>query len=118
MGKYRNPRCFENRDLESGGLLYPNCAKGWMTTELFYGWLFWFDGCIGKTTRRRAVLLTDNAPCHGQASTIPNLLHTQILFLPKNTTSRIHPLDEGVIACIKKRFRRTKLNGAIHLIEN
>lgn len=100
LGKYRNSRCFESSDLAPAVLLYRNSAKGRMTAEFFYKWFIWFDGYIGKTARRRAILLIDNAPCHGQVSTIPILLHTKILFLPKNTTSRIQPLDSGVIACI------------------
>lgn len=117
LGKSRNPRCFENRDLASGGLRYCYSAKGWTTTELFYEWLVWFDGYIGKTTRRWAILLIDNAPCRGQASTIPNKLKLKFYFFPKNTTSSIQPLEAGVIFCIKKRFMRTQLKGAIHLIE-
>ena len=45
---------------------------------------------------------------------IPNLLHTESLLLPKNTTSRIQLLDAGVIAWIKKQFRVTQLKCVIH----
>ena len=49
---------------------------------------------------QRAVILFDNATFH-------NLLEIdgiKALFLPKNTTSLIQPMDQGPIAALKRRY--------------
>ncbi len=41
-----------------------------------------------------------------------DLLHLQsinVVYLPKRTTSNIQPVDAGVVACIKRRYRREQI---------
>ena len=90
--------------------MYTNTSKGWMKREVFDEYLLWVYSYIGQTVMRRVALLIDNAYCRGKIGTIPNLASTEGIFLPKNTTLLIQPLDAGVIPCIEKRFRRHKLN--------
>lgn len=66
---------------------------------------------------RRVLILLDNASCHGKHETLPVAHNVQILFLPKNTTSRLELLDAGVIEPIKRRYRKHQLERVIHLIE-
>ena len=101
IGKAQKPRCFENRDLRVAGLVYRSSTKGWMKRNIFNEWLSSFDSYIGKTAGRRAILLIDNASCHGNVSTLPDLHNTKVLFLPKNTTSHIQSMDAGAIALSK-----------------
>ena len=89
-----------------------------MTTNLFHEWLVLFDQYIGQTPNRKAIPLIDNAKCHSTAGIVPPLLNLEVLFLPKNATSRLQPLDAGAIACIKKRFRLVQLRNAIDSMEN
>ena len=45
--------------------------------------------------QKKVVLIIDNATCHG------------IIFLLKNTTSRLQPLDAGIIQNFKVKYRKT-----------
>ena len=49
---------------------------------------------------------------------LPILLHVQVLFLPKNTTIRLQPLDAGVIAVSKRGCRKMQVHRAVDLIES
>ena len=50
------------------------------------------------------MLFMDNAPCH-PADLEDKLSNINIVFLPKNTTSKTQPLDSGIIACWKCRCK-------------
>ena len=117
IGTAQKPHCFENQDLSVAGLVYRSSPKKWMTRNTFNEWLSSFDFYIGKNAGRCAVLLNDNASCHGNVSTLPDLRKTKVLFLPKNTTSHIQAMDAGVTACIKGRYRRAQIRAAVDSIE-
>ena len=88
-----------------------------MTRNLFFEWLIEFESYIGWTPGRRVALLIDNASCHGRIENLPSLRNVEVLFLPKRTTFLVQPLDAGIIACIKRRYRRRQLTRAVDLIE-
>lgn len=48
---------------------------------------------------------------------MPKLDHTEVIFLPPNTTSRIHPMEAGIIAAVKMRYRRRQLERAMDFID-
>ena len=56
------------------------------------------------------LLLADNASYHGMRDTLPNLLNVQVQFLPPNMTSLAQPLDAGIIARMKKRFKKRQIH--------
>ena len=116
--KFQKPGCFLGRDPTEDGFEYRNSSKAWMTQSLFFDWLLSFEDYISATSGRRAVLVLDNASCHGCPNSLPVLRHVEVLYLPKRSTSRTQPLDAGIIACIKRRFRRRQLEKAVDLIEN
>ena len=47
---------------------------------------------------RKIVLLVDNCPVHPP---IDNLVSTELIYLPPNTTSKLQPMDQGVILSLK-----------------
>ena len=49
------------------------------------------------------VLLHDNATFHPESMEFSDL---KILYLPKNTTSRLQPLDAGIIQNCKVKYRK------------
>jgi hypothetical protein len=62
---------------------------------------------------RRVILLMDNFSAHESAvaelEAMPQgsgLINTEICWLPQNTTSRLQPLDQGIIAAFKVRYCR------------
>ena len=50
-------------------------------------------------------MFLDKATCHPK-SMIDSLSQVKIIFLPKNTTSRLQPLDAGVIQNFKVMYRK------------
>ena len=51
--------------------------------------------------RRKVILLLDNAPVHEQCDEFSNV---KLVFLSANTTSKLQPLDAGVIAAFKEKL--------------
>lgn len=112
------PCCFGGRSGSEHGLDYTATKKAWMNIAVIFEWLRRFDAYIAQTPNRKAVLLIDNCSAHGDIELLPTLLRMLVIFLPKNTTSRLQPLDAGVIASIKKRYKRCSVVKAVELIES
>ena len=64
--------------------------------------------------RKQILILMDNASSHAIPSIAtekihgldsPKLSHVLIVFLPPNTTSKVQPLDAGIIAAFKQHYR-------------
>ena len=47
----------------------------------------------------------NNATCHSK-SMVDSFSQIKIIFLPKNTTSRLQPLDAGIIQNFKVKYRK------------
>ena len=58
-----------------------------------------------KLEQRKVVLILDNATCHPKLI-IDSFPQINIIFLPKNTTSRLQPLDAGIIQNFKVKHRK------------
>ena len=54
---------------------------------------------------RKILLFLDNAPGHGHHS----FSNIKLEFLPPNTTSKLQPLDAGIIAQVKALYRKRML---------
>ena len=67
--------------------------KSWMDSILFEEWFREVDRCFTKEGRK-IVLLVDNCPVN---PFIDNLVSTELMFLPPNTTSKFQPMDQDVI---------------------
>ena len=65
-----------------------------------------------KPEQRKVVLILDNATCHPK-SIIDSFLQIKIIFLPKNTTSTLQPLDAGIIQNFKLRYRKILVKYAL-----
>jgi hypothetical protein len=75
-----------------------------MLTTTFQEWLQEFDCQIGqKHGGERVLLLLDNCSSHK----IENLTlsYVDVYFLPPNTTSKLQPMDAGIIMAFKKHYR-------------
>lgn len=84
-----------------------------MKTSLFFGWLERFQAYISKTPGRRALLLIDNCSAHGTVESLPSLSNVRVVFLPPNCTSKIQPMDAGIIAALKLRYKRMHMERAL-----
>jgi hypothetical protein len=116
IGKYRKPRCFKNININSMSITYRYNGKAWMTTTIFQEWLEMFDRLVGrKHDSQRVLLLLDNCSSHKRQSQA--LRHVDVHFLPPNTTSKIQPMDAGIIMAFKKHYRRPHIRWILEQVE-
>ena len=54
---------------------------------------------------RKVILFLDNATCN-PGSMIGQFSQIKIIFFPKNTTSRLQPLDAGIIQNFKVKYQK------------
>jgi hypothetical protein len=114
IGKYKAPRAFKAaglKDVDALGIKWRWNKKAWMTQIVMVDWLRWFDK---QMSGRNVLLLMDNFSAHLAAvielESMPEglgLKNTEVLFLPPNTTSKLQPLDQGIIAAFKARYLRS-----------
>ena len=99
--KNKLPRCLKGlRDpSKPGNVHYFSNSKSWMTSEVF-------ETVLSKLNRklvfenRKVILSLENATCHPE-SMDNKFSNIKIVFLPKNTTSTLQPLDAGIIRNFK-----------------
>ena len=107
--RYVRPRCFASlaNNKRPYGCWYYSNNKAWMTTDVIKEVLEKLSAKL-KRKGRKILLLMDNAPCrpHNLADTFSNIT---IKFLPKNTTSMTQPLDAGIIANWKVKYKKKLL---------
>ena len=76
-----------------------------MSRIVFYDWVNNFNKYVTIEPGRRVVLLIDSASGHGEIENFPILSNVIVLFLPRNTKSQLQPLDSGLLATAKTRYK-------------
>ena len=116
--KSKLPRCFKGlrNPSRTGNVHYFSNSKSWMTSEIF-------ETVLSKLNRklvfenRKVILFLDNATCHPE-SLDDHFFNIKIVFLPKNTTSRLQPLDAGIIRNFKVKYRKSLVKYVLSRINN
>ncbi|KAF8248113.1 DDE-domain-containing protein, partial [Wilcoxina mikolae CBS 423.85] len=112
IGKAYSPLCFRRADTLP--FIYRNNKKAWMLSGIWYEYLTTLNHKM-KAAGRRIVLVTDNCPSHPPPNRSPKdytgppppvLTHVKLVYLPKNTTPFLQPLDQGIIRALKASYRR------------
>jgi len=112
LGHAAKPRCFKKKTAKELGFFYMSNKKAWMTGDFFQQYLRQLNAHVNH----KVLLLIDNAPSHiWQDSDYPNL---EIVALPPNTTSKLQPLDAGIIAAFKCQIRKQQLAYALDILDN
>ena len=100
-GKSQCPRCFQNIcSLPTG---YDFSVKAWMTSGIYESWLRKLDS---QFHRQQRSLIVDNCLAHPVVDGLTN-----VVFLPLNATSKLQPMDQGVIRAYRKKLL-TKLTAS------
>ena len=116
--KCKIPRCFRYLEGKSrpASLHYFSNEKSWMNTDIMVKILSMLDAKM-KSQNRNVILLIDNAPCH-PLDLKGKFLNINVCFLPKNTTSRLQPLDAGIIQNFKVKFLKLLLKFVISRVND
>ncbi len=87
------------------GVNYKWNTKAWIKALIFQEWIISFDKIIRfQNPARKVILISDNAGFHDLNGI--ELKNVKLKFLPPNTTSKLQPLDAGIIACFKRKYRK------------
>lgn len=118
IGVAKMPRACRGKVLP---VTYTNQKGAWMSQKIF---VEWYDDIFIPTVKAHqkangfsgnVVLLLDNAPTHPKQETLVRENgRFRVQYLPPNVTALIQPMDQAVIATLKKRYRKTILEK--HLI--
>ncbi|XP_050526828.1 jerky protein homolog-like [Daktulosphaira vitifoliae] len=113
IGKAKKPRSFKGTEMKYFPCDYYHHPKAWMNQVIFSEWYFnVFVPSVKKFQDekgipKRAVLLLDNAPSHPSESTLKTMDgQIFVYYLPPNVTSLIQPMDQGVISCLKRKYKK------------
>ena len=113
IGKSRSPRCFHHKNMKNLAFDYKSSKNSWMTGEIFEDWFQKTFVPLVRTHLKRqnldtkAMLLLDNCPAHPPTDFLINKDgKIKVSFLPKNTTSEIQPLYQGIISNLKMNYRK------------
>jgi hypothetical protein len=119
IGTSEKMRCFKNVKIQSLGCEYYWNKKAWMTSKIFSVWLRNFDIEM-RRRNRKIVLLLDNFSGHSATPEVsfPVLENIDLLYLPPNTTSRLQPLDAGIIKSFKAHYRRRQTQHILNRMED
>ncbi|CAB4015343.1 tigger transposable element-derived 6-like [Paramuricea clavata] len=116
IGKSAKPRYFKGiSDRSKLPCVYFNQRKAWMESEILEEILINLNRRL-KTQNRRILLFMDNAPCHPE-DLGEKFTQIKVLFLPANITSRLQPLDLGIIQEFKLKYYRCLLTHVVSTID-
>src|SRR5437762_2338611 len=82
-----------------------------MTSDLFKIYL----QCLNNHVDRKILLLIDNAPSHIWKEL--ELSNLEIISLPPNTTSKLQPLDAGIIMSFKCHYHHSQMQYALDQLD-
>nr|XP_046492921.1 tigger transposable element-derived protein 6-like [Neodiprion pinetum] len=112
IGKSKSPRCFKG--IKTLPVNYQNNKKAWMTSDLFVDWLKKVNADM-RAQKRKIVMFVDNCTAHNN---MPKLEYVKLLYLPANTTSKLQPMDQGIINNFKVYYRKEVVHYVLKSIED
>ncbi|GBM83544.1 Tigger transposable element-derived protein 4 [Araneus ventricosus] len=102
IGRSKNPRCF--KDAKSLEVDYDLNKKSWMTSKICKKWVQKLEKRLIAECRKIA-LAFDNCPAHPKEID-QKLKNVTVFYLPRNTTSKLQPMDQRVMKNFKIRYRK------------
>ena len=114
----KNPRCFRLASVPDklAEVSYFDDKKSWMQVGIMEKVLDTLNRQMIKEGRN-VILFLDNATVH-PPSLIDMYSNIKIVFLPKNTTSRLQPLDAGIIQSFKSKYQKKLMRHVIARVKD
>ncbi|GFQ91990.1 tigger transposable element-derived protein 1 [Trichonephila clavata] len=121
INKSKQPRSFKGININNLSVYWNANKKAWVTATLFTDW---FNNRFVPDVKKyllqkglpfKVLLLLDNAPGHPKYLQYENV---EIVFLPKNTTSILQPLDQGIISTFKALYIKRAFRYILDQLEN
>ena len=103
IGASENPRCFKGLYKTLLPVKYFSQKKAWMSSEILDKILTSINRKLSSQSRT-VLLLMDNLVCHHEQFN-NKYSNVKIIFLPPNTTSKLKPLDLGIIQNFNTHYR-------------
>lgn len=89
-----------------------------MTMVIFFDCLKRFDAFIARTLNRKIPFLLGKFSGHGSRECLPALSDVEVKFMQANMTSRLQPMDAGIIASLKRRYRVLQYNRVLDALDS
>ena len=123
VGKAANPRCFTGID-QDVTKYYTHNSTAWFrkeTTEWWFGQVFgpWYREHYPAGTH--LIMILDGCSAHNGIQDwldTHGLAHIHVITLPPNVTSRFQPMDQGIIAWMKKRYKYGIVQLLLYILDN
>ena len=113
IGKAKQPLCFKP-PRRPCPLPYFSQTNAWMDGDLFKSWFETvFLPAVRARTSQPVALVSDNCGAHEELECDK----VKFIPLPPNCTSIYQPLDLGIIACLKRRYKRRLLDLVVRAFE-
>lgn len=122
IGKAKKPRSFKGSRATNLPVYYYGQKKGWMNKDIFHDWFHKQfcpdvrDFLTSNNLPQKAILVLDNAPSHPHESQLKSADgNISVKYLPPNVTALIQPMDQGVIANLKRHYRSSVLKNLVDM---
>ena len=125
-GKYNNLRCFRGINKETLPMIYRHHKNAWVDATIFKDWfqnhsvtmvkekLIELGGGGGGGVEPKELLIMDNCSAHPSEEELnTDDGSAKSHFLPPNFTSLIQPMDQDVLKCMKRIYRKSLLRDLI-----
>lgn len=110
IGKSEKPQCFKN--VKTFPTKYLANKKAWVTGKIFTDWLQGVDKQMASQNRH-ILMFIDGCSAHPKDVLLTN---TEVHFLPANSTSKLQPLDLGIIRTVKVHYRSRLLKRTLQYL--
>lgn len=118
-----NPRALKGFTKAQLPVVWKSNKKAWLTSSLFQDYVCGYlspaleEYAAAKNIANRFLLIIDNAPSHPRAMEdwAENI---EVLFMPPNTTSLIHPMDQTVIATFRAYYQRHTMAQLVQALDS
>ena len=111
IGHASNSKCFRDSRHTALKSFYSNQTNAWMGSKEYNTWLQWWFVEVRKVTQNDILLIMHNRGSHEEGI---NLHGLRVEFLPPKSTYKYQPLDFGIIALAKIRYRTILLPAIIN----